>query len=141
MVLGRVNPKEGGMFFWLGLMPVNHIPPFGTINLRFGWKQINGFMAYKFIATRLTRVEAEALERILKRRRETIYSLLRLLISSYIKLADPEVWKDERPPIDLMRYIIEGTRQQREAMRAAAQEEELHGMFNDIRYEREKRKS
>ena len=33
-------------------------------------------MAYKFIATRLTRVEAEALERILKRRRETIYSLL-----------------------------------------------------------------
>jgi hypothetical protein len=98
-------------------------------------------MAYKFIATRLTRVEAEALERILKRRRETIYSLLRLLISSYIKLADPEVWKDERPPIDLMRYIIEGTRQQREAMRAAAQEEELHAMFNDVRYEREKRKS
>ena len=97
-------------------------------------------MAYKFIATRLTRDEAEALERILKRRRETIYSLLRLLIGSYIKLADPNVWKDERPPIDLMRYIIEGTREQREAMRAAAQEEELSSMFNDIRYEREKRK-
>lgn len=98
-------------------------------------------MAYKFIATRLTRAEAEALERILKRRRETIYSLLRLLISSYIKLADPEAWKDERPPIDLMRYIVEGTREQRDAMRAAAQEEELSAMFKDIRYEREKRKS
>ena len=98
-------------------------------------------MAYKFIATRLTRAEADALERIMARRRETIYSLLRLLISSYIKLADPEAWKDERPPIDLMRYIVEGTREQRDAMRAAAQEEELSAMFKDIRYEREKRKS
>lgn len=96
-------------------------------------------MAYKFIATRLTRAEADALERILARRRETIYSLLRLLISSYIKLADPNEWKDERPPIDLMRYIIEGTRQQREAMRAAAQEEEVSSMFRDIRYERPKK--
>ena len=96
-------------------------------------------MAYKFIATRLTRAEADALERILARRRETIYSLLRLLISSYIKLADPNEWKDERPPIDLMRYIIEGTRQQREAMRAAAQEEEVSAMFKDIRYERPKK--
>jgi len=96
-------------------------------------------MAYKFIATRLTRAEADALERILARRRETIYSLLRLLVSSYIKLADPNEWKDERPPIDLMRYIIEGTRQQREAMRAAAQEEELSAMFKDIRYERPKK--
>jgi hypothetical protein len=96
-------------------------------------------MAYKFIATRLTRAEADALERILARRRETIYSLLRLLISSYIKLADPNEWKDERPPIDLMRYIVEGTRQQREAMRAAAQEEELSAMFKDIRYERPKK--
>lgn len=98
-------------------------------------------MAYKFIATRLTRDEAEALERILARRRESIYSLLRLLIDSYIRLADPEAWKDERPPIDLMRYIVEGTKEQREAMRAAAQEEELSAMFKDIRYEREKRKS
>jgi hypothetical protein len=98
-------------------------------------------MAYKFIATRLTKAEAEALERILRRRRETIYSLLRLLISSYIKLADPEVWKDERPPIDIMRYIIEGTREQREAMRAAAQDEELSAMFKDIRYERKREKS
>lgn len=96
-------------------------------------------MAYKFIATRLTRAEADALERILARRRETIYSLLRLLISSYIKLADPNEWKDERPPIDLMHYIVEGTRQQREAMRAAAQEEELSAMFKDIRYERPKK--
>ena len=96
-------------------------------------------MAYKFIATRLTRAEADALERILARRRETIYSLLRLLVSSYIKLADPNEWKDERPPIDLMRYIVEGTRQQREAMRAAAQEEELSAMFKDIRYERPKK--
>ena len=96
-------------------------------------------MAYKFIATRLTRAEADALERILARRRETIYSLLRLLISSYIKLADPNEWKDERPPIDLMRYIVEGTRQQREAMRAAAQEEEISSMFRDIRYERPKK--
>ena len=96
-------------------------------------------MAYKFIATRLTRAEADALERILARRRETIYSLLRLLISSYIKLADPNEWKDERPPIDLMRYIVEGTRQQREAMRAAAQEEEVSSMFKDIRYERPKK--
>lgn len=96
-------------------------------------------MAYKFIATRLTRAEADALERILARRRETIYSLLRLLISSYIKLGDPNEWKDERPPIDLMRYIIEGTRQQREAMRAAAQEEEVSSMFRDIRYERPKK--
>jgi len=96
-------------------------------------------MAYKFIATRLTRAEADALERILARRRETIYSLLRLLISSYIKLADPNEWKDERPPIDLMRYIVEGTRQQREAMRAAAQEEEVSSMFRDIRYERPKK--
>ena len=96
-------------------------------------------MAYKFIATRLTRAEADALERILARRRETIYSLLRLLISSYIKLADQNEWKDERPPIDLMRYIVEGTRQQREAMRAAAQEEELSAMFKDIRYERPKK--
>lgn len=98
-------------------------------------------MAYKFIATRLTRDEAEALERILAHRRESIYSLLRLLIDSYIRLADPEVWKDERPPIDLMRYIVDGTKEQREAMRAAAQEEELSAMFKDIRYEREKRKS
>jgi len=98
-------------------------------------------MAYKFIATRLTKAEAEALERILRRRRETIYSLLRLLISSYIKLADPEVWKDERPPIDIMRYIIEGTREQRDAMRAAAQDEELSAMFKDIRYERKREKS
>lgn len=96
-------------------------------------------MAYKFIATRLTRAEADALERILARRRETIYSLLRLLISSYIKLADPNEWKDERPPIDLMRYIVEGTKEQREAMRAAAQEEELSAMFKDIRYERPKK--
>ena len=96
-------------------------------------------MAYKFIATRLTRAEADALERILARRRETIYSLLRLLISSYIKLADPNEWNDERPPIDLMRYIVEGTRQQREAMRAAAQEEEVSSMFRDIRYERPKK--
>ncbi len=96
-------------------------------------------MAYKFIATRLTRAEAEALERILRRRRESIYSLLRLLISSYIKLADPDVWRDERPPIDLMRYIVEGTKEQRDAMRAAAQEEEVSSMFRDIRYEREKR--
>ena len=96
-------------------------------------------MAYKFIATRLTRAEADALERILARRRETIYSLLRLLISSYIKLADPNEWKDERPPIDLMRYIIEGTKEQREAMRAAAQEEEVSAMFKDIRYERPKK--
>jgi hypothetical protein len=96
-------------------------------------------MAYKFIATRLTRAQADALERILARRRETKYSLLRLLISSYIKLADPNEWKDERPPIDLMRYIVEGTRQQREAMRAAAQEEELSAMFKDIRYERPKK--
>ena len=133
------------MFFWRRTQPVNPIPLFGTINLNFGRKfnetDIKIDMAYKFIATRLTRDEAEALERILKRRRETIYSLLRLLIGSYIKLADPNVWKDERPPIDLMRYIVDGTRQQREAMRAAAQEEELHGMFSDIRYEREKRKS
>ena len=98
-------------------------------------------MAYKFIATRLTKAEAEALERILRRRRETIYSLLRLLISSYIKLADPEVWKDERPPIDIMRYITYGTREQREAMRAAAQDEELSAMFKDIRYERKREKS
>lgn len=98
-------------------------------------------MAYKFIATRLSKAEAEALERILRRRRETIYSLLRLLISSYIKLADPEVWKDERPPIDIMRYIIEGTREQRDAMRAAAQDEELSAMFKDIRYERKREKS
>jgi len=98
-------------------------------------------MEYKFIATRLKRAEAEALEMILKRRRENIYSLLRLLISSYIKLADPEAWKDERPPIDLMRYIVEGTRKQREAMRAAAQEEEVSAMFKDIRYERERKKS
>lgn len=97
-------------------------------------------MAYKFIATRLTADEAEALDRILRRRRETIYSLLRLLISSYIKLADPEKWQGERPPIDLMRYIVDGTKAQRDAMRAAAQEEELSEMFNDIRYEREKRK-
>ena len=96
-------------------------------------------MAYKFIATRLTRAEADALERILARRRETIYSLLRLLISSYIKLADPNEWSDERPPIDLMRYIIEGTKEQREAMRAAAQEEEVSSMFRDIRYERPKK--
>jgi len=96
-------------------------------------------MAYKFIATRLTRAEAEALDRILRRRRESIYSLLRLLISSYIKLADPDVWRDERPPIDLMRYIVEGTKEQRDAMRAAAQEEEVSSMFRDIRYEREKR--
>jgi len=96
-------------------------------------------MAYKFIATRLTRAEAEALERILRRRRESIYSLLRLLISSYIKLADPDVWREERPPIDLMRYIVEGTKEQRDAMRAAAQEEEVSSMFRDIRYEREKR--
>ena len=96
-------------------------------------------MAYKFIATRLTRAEAEALERILRRRRESIYSLLRLLISSYIKLADPDVWRDERPPIDLMRSIVEGTKEQRDAMRAAAQEEEVSSMFRDIRYEREKR--
>lgn len=96
-------------------------------------------MAYKFIATRLTRAEADALERILARRRETIYSLLRLLISSYIKLADPNEWNDERPPIDLMRYIIEGTKEQREAMRAAAQEEEVSSMFRDIRYERPKK--
>lgn len=96
-------------------------------------------MAYKFIATRLTRAEAEALERILRLRRESIYSLLRLLISSYIKLADPDVWRDERPPIDLMRYIVEGTKEQRDAMRAAAQEEEVSSMFRDIRYEREKR--
>lgn len=96
-------------------------------------------MAYKFIATRLTRAEAEALERILRRRRESIYSLLRLLISSYIKLADPDVWRDERPPIDLMRYIVDGTKEQRDAMRAAAQEEEVSSMFRDIRYEREKR--
>lgn len=95
-------------------------------------------MAYKFIATRLSRAEAEALERILKRRRETIYSLLRLLISSYIKLADPDVWTDERPPIDLMRYIIQGTKEQRDAMRAAAQEEEITSMFKDIRHERPK---
>ena len=96
-------------------------------------------MAYKFIATRLTRAEADALERILARGRETKYSLLRLLISSYIKLADPNKWKDERPPIDLMRYIIEGTKEQREAMRAAAQEEEVSSMFRDIRYERPKK--
>lgn len=98
-------------------------------------------MAYKFIATRLTKTEAEALERILKRRRETIYSLLRLLIGSYIKLADPAAWKDERPPIDLMRYIVEGTKEQRDAMRAAAQEEELSSMFKDIRYEKPRRES
>lgn len=98
-------------------------------------------MAYRFIATRLTEEEARALDRILTRRRETVYSLLRLLISSYIKLADPKEWKDERPPIDLMRYIIEGTREQREAMRAAAQEEEVSAMFKDIRYEKEVRKS
>ena len=93
-------------------------------------------MAYKFIATRLTEEEARALDKILARRRESVYSLLRLLIASYIKLADPEAWKNERPPIDLMRYIIEGTRQQRDAMRAATQEEELSEMFNDIRYEK-----
>ena len=40
-----------------------------------------------------------------------------------------------------MRYIIEGTREQREAMRAAAQEEEVSAMFKDIRYEKEIRKS
>ena len=96
-------------------------------------------MAYRFIATRLTEEDARTLERILARRRESIYSLLRLLLSSYIKLADPTMWKDEKPPIDLMRYIIEGTREQRDAMRAAAQEEEVTAMFRDIRYEREKR--
>jgi len=95
-------------------------------------------MAYRFIATRLTEEEAQVLDRILRRRRDTIYSLLRLLLSSYIKLADPEAWKNEKPPIDLMRYIIEGTKEQRDAMRAAAQEEELASMFRDIRYEREK---
>lgn len=98
-------------------------------------------MAYKFIATRLSKAEAEALDRILRRRRETIYSLLRLLISSYIKLADPQAWKEEKPPIDLMRYIVEGTKEQREAMRAAAQEEEVSSMFRDIRYERNYKKS
>lgn len=97
-------------------------------------------MAYKFIATRLTEDEARALDRILTRRRETIYSLLRLLISSYIKLADPAAWKDERPPIDLMRYIVEGTKEQRDAMRAAALEEDISSMFNDIRHEREYKK-
>ena len=97
-------------------------------------------MAYKFIATRLTEEEARMLEKILARRRETLYSLLRMLISSYIKLADPSEWKDERPPIDLMRYIIHGTREQREAMRTAAQEEEITSMFNDIRHEYQKRK-
>jgi len=97
-------------------------------------------MAYKFIATRLTEDEARALDRILTRRRETIYSLLRLLISSYIKLADPVAWKDERPPIDLMRYIVEGTKEQRDAMRAAALEEDISSMFNDIRHEREYKK-
>jgi len=97
-------------------------------------------MAYKFIATRLTEDEARALDRILARRRETIYSLLRLLISSYIKLADPMAWKDERPPIDLMRCIVEGTRGQRDAMRAAAQEEGVTAMFKDIRHEREYKK-
>ena len=51
----------------------------------------------------------------------------------------PNEWKDERPPIDLMRYIIEGTKEQREAMRAAAQEEEVSSMFRDIRYERPKK--
>jgi hypothetical protein len=40
-----------------------------------------------------------------------------------------------------MRYIIEGTREQREAMRAAAQDEELSAMFKDIRYERKREKS
>jgi hypothetical protein len=40
-----------------------------------------------------------------------------------------------------MRYIVEGTREQRDAMRAAAQEEEVSSMFKDIRYEREKRQS
>ena len=97
-------------------------------------------MAYKFIATRLTEDEARALDRILTRRRETIYSLLRLLISSYIKLADPAAWKDERPPIDLMRYIVEGTKEQRDAMRAAALEEDISSMFKDIRHEREYKK-
>jgi hypothetical protein len=84
--------------------------------------------------------EARYLDRILTRRRETIYSLLRLLLGSYIKLADPAQWDGERPPIDLMRYIINGTKEQREAMRAAAQEEELSEMFKDIRYERQKQK-
>jgi hypothetical protein len=98
-------------------------------------------MAYKFIATRLTEEEATILDNILARRRESIYSLLRLLISSYLRLADPSVWTDERPPIDLMRYIIDGTKEQREAMRAAAQEEEISAMFSDIRHEREKRQS
>ena len=97
-------------------------------------------MAYKFIATRLTEDEARVLDRILTRRRETIYSLLRLLISSYIKLADPAAWKDERPPIDLMRYIVEGTKEQRDAMRAAALEEDISSMFQDIRHEREYKK-
>jgi hypothetical protein len=97
-------------------------------------------MAYKFIATRLTEDEARALDRILTRRRETIYSLLRLLISSYIKLADPAAWKDERPPIDLMRYIVEGTKEQRDAMRSAALEEDISSMFKDIRHEREYKK-
>jgi len=96
-------------------------------------------MEYRFIATRLTEDEAAALENVLRRRRETIYSLLRLLVASYLKLADPEQWKDERPPIDLMRYITEGTRAQRDAMRAAAQEEAVTSMFRDIRYEKEKR--
>jgi hypothetical protein len=93
-------------------------------------------MAYRFIATRLTEDEAGHLDRILTRRRETIYSLLRLLIASYIKLADPEAWEAERPPIDLMHYIVAGTKAQRDAMRAAAQEEEIAGMFKDIRHER-----
>ena len=97
-------------------------------------------MAYKFIATRLTEDEARALDRILTRRRETIYSLRRLLIASYIKLADPAAWKDERPPIDLMRYIVEGTKEQRDAMRAAALEEDISSMFKDIRHEREYKK-
>ena len=96
-------------------------------------------MADKFIATRIPREQARMLNKILARRRETVYSILKMLVSSYIKLADPNEWTDERPPIDLMRYIIEGTKEQREAMRAAAQEEEVSSMFRDIRYERPKK--
>ena len=98
---------------------------------------VNKF-AYRFIATRVAEADAQALDRILARRRVSIYSLLRLIISSYINLADPGKWKDEQPPLDLLRYIISGTKEQREAMRAAAQEEAVASMFNDIRYERGK---
>jgi len=97
-------------------------------------------MAQRFIATRLPEEDAAVLDRLLRHSRESIYSLLRNFLLTYIKLADPANWQDERPPLDLLRYITSGTKGQRDAMRSAAQEEELRSMFSDIRYEKERRK-